>query len=65
MTILYFIIFAKQLKDIMVISQKTKNIFNGLYIWGVADNFIVNYDFLGINRCLFPIYPLYFYDSRG
>jgi len=48
MTILYFIIFAKQLKDIMVISQKTKNIFNGLYIWGVADNFIVNYDFLVI-----------------
>jgi hypothetical protein len=32
----------------MVISQKAKNIFNRLYIWGVSDNFIVNYDFLVI-----------------
>jgi len=30
----------------MVISQKAKNIFSILYIWCVADNFIVNYDFL-------------------
>jgi len=32
----------------MVISQKAKNIFNRLYIWCVADNFIINYDFLVI-----------------
>jgi hypothetical protein len=32
----------------MVISQKAKNIFNRLYLWCVADNFIVNYDFLVI-----------------
>jgi len=32
----------------MVISQKAKNIFNRLYIWGVSDNFIVNYDSLVI-----------------
>jgi hypothetical protein len=32
----------------MVISQKAKNIFNRLYIWCVADNFIVNYDSLVI-----------------
>ena len=30
----------------MVISQKAKNIFNRLYIWCVADNFIVNYDLI-------------------
>ena len=30
----------------MVISQKAKNIFTRLYIWCVADNFIVNYDLI-------------------
>jgi hypothetical protein len=35
----------------MVISQKAKNIFDRLYIWCVADNFIVNYDFLVIIIC--------------
>ena len=32
----------------MIISQKDKNIFNRLYIWCVADNFRVNYEFLVI-----------------
>jgi len=32
----------------MIITQKAKNIFNRLYIWCIADNFILNYDFLVI-----------------
>ena len=32
----------------MIISQKAKNIFNRLYIYCLADNFRVNYDFLVI-----------------
>jgi len=32
----------------MVVTQKAKNIFKRFFIWCVADNFVVNYNFLVI-----------------